>query len=102
MSLPDKRDHSISISKAADLTRRHRTSAPKEDHGGVFHPDAYEALLKQPRCARIRIYRGRGEGGAHHFVIVGVDAQGADMTSGAVMQQNWTCPPYCCDAHALL
>lgn len=103
MPLPEKRDHRISLTEAADLTRRHRNEHKDEGHGGFFHREAFDTLLKQPGCAGIRIYRGKGPKGDRHFVIVGVDAEGADMaTEGAVMERCYPCPPDCDTKSALL
>jgi hypothetical protein len=101
MPLPEKRDHRISLPEATDLTRRHRKDHPQVDHGGFFHREAFDTLLKQPGCAGIRIYRGKSEKGSHHFVLVGVDAQGADMAAGGVMEMCYPCPPYCDDQSPL-
>ena len=95
MPLPEKRDHKISLAEATDLTKKHRKDHPQEGHGGFFHREAFETLLKQPGCAGIRIYHGKGKGGEKHLVLVGVDQDGADIASGDVMQRDWPCPPYC-------
>jgi hypothetical protein len=95
MPLPEKRDHKISLTEAADLTKRHKKDHPKVDHGGFFHREAFDAILKQPGCAGIRIYRGKAEKGTHHFVMVGVDGEGSDMVQGEVMEKCQPCPPFC-------
>jgi hypothetical protein len=102
MPLPEKRDHRISLAEASDLTKRHRKEHPKDDHGGFFHREAFEALLKQSGCAGIRIYRGKAEKGTHHFVMVGVNQEGNDMIEGGVMERCWPCPPYCDTKSALV
>jgi hypothetical protein len=102
MALPEKRDHKISLTEAADLTRRHRKAQPKVDHGGFFHREAFDTLLAQPGCAGIRIYRGQAEGGTHHFVMVGVNAAGKDMADGGVMERCQPCPPYCDETSPLV
>lgn len=103
MPLPDKRDHRITLAEASDLTKRFRKEHAKEDHGGFFHREAFETLLQQPGCAGIRIYRGKAEKGSHHFVMVGVDEEGADMLKeGHVMERCQPCPPYCDATSALV
>lgn len=95
MPLPEKRDHKISLAEATELTRQHRKADPNGTHGEFFHREAFEALLAQPGCAGIRIYRGKGKKGEHHSVMVGVDAAGADMVTAGIMQQGAPCPPWC-------
>ena len=101
MPLPEKRDHKISLAEATELTKRHRKDNPTAGHAEFFHREAFDALLKQPGCAGIRIYHGKGTKGEHHCVLVGVDGNGFDMTAGGIMQQSAPCPPYC-DAESAL
>lgn len=102
MALPAKKDHRISLTEATELTKAHRKHDPKAGHAEFFHREAFEALLQQPGCAGIRIYHGRGQGGEHHSVMVGVDGNGSDLTAGGIMQQSLPCPPYCDNDSALL
>lgn len=95
MALPPKKDHRISLPEAAALTKGHRTAHAGMPKAHLFHREAFESLLAQPGCAAIRIYHGKDAKGEQHFVMVGVDQQGADLTSGGVMQQSYPCPPYC-------
>ena len=95
MPLPDKRDHKITITEAADLTRRHRKDNPQTEHGGFFHREAFETLLRQPECAGIRVYHGKAEDGSSHLVLVAVDKGGADLVGGDTMDLMFPCPPYC-------
>jgi hypothetical protein len=95
MPLPDKRDHKISLAEATELTKQHRKDDPQGVHAEFFHREAFDTLLKQPGCAGIRIYHGKGKKGEHHSVMVGVDSNGTDMVAAGVMQQGLPCPPYC-------
>lgn len=96
MPFPPKRDHTIPRAAAAALTRRYRESAGKEAQLAVLFPrDVYERILAQPGCAGIRAYRGRGEKGEEQTILVGVDADGNDMTSGVLAEFGIPCPPYC-------
>ncbi len=102
MPLPEKRDHKISLAEATDLTKRFRKEHAKDAHGGFFHREAFDTLLKQPGCAGIRIYRGKAEKGTHHFVVVGVDGEGRDLVDGGVMEREAPCPPFCDQASPLV
>jgi len=101
----EPRDHRISLQEAAAHTRRHRAGVqgkPKEaDHGGSFHGDQVMGLLKQKGCTGLKVYHGRSEKGARSIVLVGLDAQGNDMTTGMLLEVCWPCPPYCGDSSPL-
>lgn len=96
MPFPPAKDHKISLQAAAALTRRYREhpGAGKE-RAGMFPREVYDALLKQEGCRGIRIYYGRGEGSGMNLVMVGVDADGNDMTAGEIMEEAYPCPPIC-------
>lgn len=99
----DPRNHSIPLAAAAEHTRRHRQANTPGFalRAGAFHADQVQALLAQQGCVGLRIYLGRDESNQPSFVLVGMDAAGADMTSGTVLEINWPCPPYCDDASPL-
>ncbi|CAN5191012.1 hypothetical protein BH23GEM2_BH23GEM2_23100 [soil metagenome] len=96
MPFPPKRDHNISRADAVALTRRHRESAGKGAQLATLFPrDVYERILAQPGCAGIRAYEGRDEKGERQTILVGVDAEGNDMTGGVLAEFTLPCPPYC-------
>lgn len=103
--LDKSRNHRISLSEAAEYTRRYREGARGQaGHmtSGAFLADQVRELLAQPGCAGVRIYNGRGADQASHFLLVGVDDKGNDMTQGTILQQFMPCPPFCPpDASAL-
>ena len=102
MSFPPKRDHRITLADAVALTKAHRASAAKDDVKGEMWPrEVFETLLAQPGTAGIRVYHGRGPKGEKQMVMVAVDANGADMTSGAIMELGYPCPPFCDTASPL-
>ncbi len=100
MVLPPK-DHRVTLAEAAAHTRRHREAKASPVHAHAFHADQVLALLQQKGCAGLRIYHGRDEGGSATVVLVGVDAAGADMVSGSILEWSTPCPPYCSAPNAL-
>ncbi len=102
MPFPQGKEHRITLQAAAALTRRYREhpGAGKE-RAGMFPREAYDALLQQEGCRGIRIYYGRAEGGGMSLVMVGVDADGNDMTAGEIMEEHYPCPPFCGSANVL-
>jgi hypothetical protein len=115
MPLPPKRDHSISLDEAAKLTRNFRESEKRDSaigtffkssvkdeplKAGFYHREAFDDLLKQEGCAGIRIYFAQKDDGEFTTVLVGVDAQGNDMTA-MLKDTGMDCPPACSDDNAL-
>jgi hypothetical protein len=96
MPLPPPHDHRIPLPDAAALIRNHRANAADAvARGGMFHAKAVLDLLAQPGCVGLRFYYGRKQSGADALVLVGVDADGNDISSGAVLEEHWPCPPWC-------
>jgi len=96
MPLPPKQDHRIDRAEAAALTRRHREAAgSRADRGGFFHREAVQQLLAQQGCEGLRYYYARKEDGGQALVLLGVDADGNDMTEGTILEWTMPCPPYC-------
>lgn len=101
MALP-ARDHRITLAAAAALTRRHREGGAKgATNASAFHADQVRALLAQPGCVGLRIYHGKNADGSDGTVIVGVDANDKDMTSGTLLENGFPCPPLCDNGSAL-
>lgn len=102
MAFPPKRDHRITLADAVTMTKAHRASAPADETKAHLWPrEVFEALLAQPGCVGIRIYHGRGGDGAKQMIMVAVDSNGADMTSGTIMELAFPCPPWCDTASPL-
>ncbi len=62
-----------------------------------FDAEAFRILLAKPGCKRVRIYYGMSDDLRLHAIIVGVDANNADMTDGeaSIMERGVVCPPLC-------
>jgi hypothetical protein len=63
----------------------------------MFPRAAVQALLAQKGCEGLRYYFGRKDDGSSALVLVGVDADGNDMTSGEILEWSYPCPPVCGD-----
>ncbi len=93
-------DHSISLEDAAKMTKRFRLSlAPFLGGviGGAFGKDAIQSVLSQESVVGIRIYYALTADliPLPQFVIVGVNAAGADITTGVILEHSNICPPSC-------
>lgn len=96
--LDRSRNHRISLSEAAQYTKRYRDATRGEAGrlvSGSFLKDQLLELLGQPGCVGVRIYKGRASDQTANFVLVGVDESGNDMTQGAILEQTMPCPPFC-------
>lgn len=94
--LDPTRDHRISLDKAATQTRAYRHGAPiRTGDAGAFNAAPVRELLDQPGCVGVRYYKGLNEEGTETIILVGVDKDGSDMTSGILLDIVFLCPPIC-------
>lgn len=100
-------EHLIPIAEAAALTARFRAGSPKAIRGYLFDRKALDAILGQPGCAGLRIYRAAKPGGEDTLVLVGTDTSGSDLlttaagATGLVAEEGLPCPPACSAASPL-
>ena len=116
--------HAIPLADAAAMTLRYRENKtlilqpqyPPEILAlcETFNKDAIVALANQPLAVGIRIYYGMDENLLVHAILVGVDAQGADILpttatssatrkaadddddgDGGIEEDGIRCPPTC-------
>lgn len=100
--LDPARDHRISIDDAAAQTRAHRHGAPiSKGDSGAFNAAPVRELLDQRDCVGVRYYKGLNADGDATMILVGVDANGNDITSGIVLDIVFLCPPVCPDGNLL-
>jgi len=97
-----KRDHVIDLKTAKALTRRYRKTASaqlaraeKAETCAMFPADVMLKLLRQKGCKAFRIYNGENPDGSPALILVGVSADGADMTDGLMIDSHFPCPPFC-------
>jgi len=109
--LPEQ-DHHITRDEALRIIRAHRAHLRDAARSGVaprieatpvrcFHRKGIDRLLGQPGCTGVRIYPARHDDGRATIVLVGIAADGTDMTHGEFVQQPIDCPPDCDDASVL-
>lgn len=98
MALPE-RNHRITLEQARELTRNHRGGAPPGAGGpfraGAFRREIVDEILAQAGCAGLRIYMGRTATGEQTLMIVGIDADGNDLSAGTIADDTLPCPPFC-------
>lgn len=97
---PDQpRRHRITAAEARALMARRPRGL--EARGGHFPREAFEEILAQPNCAGIRFYYGTNPDGSPAIVMVGIDANSADMTEGVLIDTHFPCPPFCDESSSL-
>lgn len=111
--VPPRQSQRIALQDAVELTQRYRKSAPASEHAGFFWAEGIQEILTQPGCVGLRYYHGLGADGAYRMVLVGVDAEGNDITApttskrsklgaagarggeAVLLDHHFPCPPYC-------
>lgn len=102
MALPSKKDQSISLSAAADLTRNYRQTEKAEAiKAGGFWKENVQNILNQPGCVGLRCYYAAQSDGSPALVLVGINEKGDDMTDGPMTEDYFPCPPYCAASNQL-
>ena len=97
------RDHSISLKEAKELIKaRNAGLKGTTAKGGTFNRKIFDKILAQKGCVAIRYYYAQNKDGSPTLVLVGVDANGKDMTKAAIAERSGGCPPYCDETSSLL
>lgn len=95
-------NHYISLDDAAAMTERYRDQMSNTQiKGGFFGRDAISAILEQHECIGIRYYYGLDNDNKQVLILVGVNIEGNDITSGELAEVSLPCPPYCGDNNVL-
>ena len=89
-------NHTISLAEASALTARYRQQYTPGSCilGEYFGKQAIQSLLNQLGCVGTRIYYGLDELNVPKLILVGVDANGNDMTQGEIMEFGFPSPPH--------
>lgn len=95
MSFTGNENHDITLSEAANWTKRYRLANPHLVLGHFFGAKAIKNILAQETCVGIRIYHALDEAGKQQLILVGVDADENDLYEGLLAERSWPCPPTC-------
>jgi len=102
ISFTGKEDHSISLEDAGKMTRNFQLqAAPNQIIGGFFGKDAVLAIISQKEAVGLRYYYGMDDEGTPHIILIGVSADGNDMTDGLLAERATQCPPSCPESNDL-
>ena len=86
----------ITVSEAQDLIRAFQAMFPEEIKASFIGTDNINLILNQENCIGIRTYYGYDEEQKRlSLIMVGVDQEEKDMTSGYIMDKMMPCPTNC-------
>jgi hypothetical protein len=92
-------NHSIPLQDAAALTLAYRNLQPANCIlGEYFGKQAILDILNQKDCVGMRVYYGSkvvDNVNQPCLILVGVTADGNDMTDGLLAEMGYTCPTFC-------
>ncbi len=89
--------HLISLAEAAEMTHAYQNAAQFQGMtvACMMDNNAYQQVMTQPGCTGVRTYFALDELNNLTIVVVGVDAQGNDITNGIIMEISYRCPILC-------
>ncbi|CAI8155807.1 MAG: Uncharacterised protein [Flavobacteriales bacterium UBA4585] len=89
--------HVISLDEAKQMTHAYQSAAQFQGLtvASMIDKEAYQLVINQPNCVNIRTYFGLNSEEKLTIVIVGVDANGEDMTDGVLLNMATNCPIFC-------
>lgn len=91
-----KEGGAISLARGAELTQEYQTNNPNATKAHLFGNDILKQIINQSGCMGMRMYYGTDpQTGSQELVLVGVDANGNDMTSGVIADLSLPCPTTC-------
>lgn len=89
-------NHIIDLQEASTMTHAYQ-NAPEfagKTIASKISASAYQSVLSQPGCEGVRTYFAINKG-VLTIVVVGVDANNNDMTSGVILNHGHDCPITC-------
>jgi hypothetical protein len=89
--------HIISLSEAATMTHAYQNAPQFQGltKSCMMDNGSYQQLMTQPGCEGVRTYFALDDTNKLTIVVVGVDANGNDMTNGIILERAHTCPINC-------
>jgi hypothetical protein len=103
MSFTGNEGDYISLTDGSSYTAAYRAANPGSTQGHFFGSTKIKALLAQSGCVGLRFYHGIDTNGLKQLVVVGVDKNENDLTTGAslILDKSVLCPPNCGPANSL-
>jgi hypothetical protein len=96
MALNPDSGEEITLAEAEQFTRAFRAEYPTQLKGFFIGINNFQKILDQADCIGIRMYNGYDEVAKQtNLVLIGVDGNEKDMTSGIIIEKAVTCPSVC-------
>lgn len=96
--------HIITLQEAETMTHAYQNASQFQDLtiAVCIDNDAYQQVLDQQGCVSVRTYFGLDADGKLTIVVVGVDENGEDLTSGILLNRGYKCPAKCPNNSSLI
>jgi hypothetical protein len=92
----------ITLAEGSKMTAAYRATISTGDTIALaVGKNLVNSILGQTGCMGIRMYFALDKDGNNQLVLVGVDANGDDMTAGVIVDKAYACPPYCSQKNTL-
>jgi len=92
----------ITLAEGSKMTAAYRATISTGDTIALaVGKNLVNSILGQTGCMGIRMYFALDKDGNNQLVLVGVDANGDDMTAGVIVDKAYACPPYCSQKNPL-
>ena len=86
----------ITLAEGSTMTADYRATISSGDTIALaVGKNLLAAILGQSGCMGIRMYYSLDEKGNNQLVLVGVDSNGDDMTTGVIVDKLQECPQLC-------
>jgi len=85
----------ITLTQGNTWTTTYRNANPTAVKAHFYGKTKLTEVLAQSGCVGIRMYRAIDDTGALQLVLVGVDANGSDLTGGLILDKSVLCPAVC-------
>src|SRR5690554_3343976 len=93
----------ITLDEAIAYTHSFQTRSPEAFKSFFVDIEMINLILNQEGCTGIRIYNGiEPVTNKENRVLVGVDVNGEDMSSGIIVEELSPCPQHCPKASLLI
>lgn len=93
----------ITLTEAISYTHTFQSGNPGAIKSYFVGINKLNLILAQDNCIGVRIYNGSVVGSNEiKLVLVGVDNNGEDMTTGTILQELVLCPSMCPKGSALM
>jgi hypothetical protein len=92
----------ISLATAEEWTANYRTANPGAIQAYFYGNSILQDILDQENAVGIRFYYAIDDEDVPQLVLVGVDADGNDLTDGIVADRGCPCPTYCDSGNSAL